>query len=425
MAAVAMPRRQRGDHRHRAEQLIARDYEALRSDVLKALRGRLARQSIFFDDSELDAVYNQAWMGLYTEYVEGTDVANPGGFLTNAAYYRAIDEFRRKHPDRWADDGQLAERVIQNASHDVDLAAQLDDYTKLRQFIESLRDSLSKRECEAAALCYIRGYSRPEAAKLLGVEPKRMEKIMDAVSKKIGRFVRDIEAGVFCEKRRSLMNAFAFGVLDPDGERYELAQAHLEDCAGCRAYVRSARGIAAIIPPSTLPLKLAGGHIAALFARVKGRLLAGKSTAATASSSSGTTATVAGSTGAKIAIAAAVLVTAGAASGATIAHHHHRSAIAATAQPPAPAIPFAAPTADRPPTRLLLRLADAEHPLSHHHHLHRAHNAIVPLASPSAPTRAAALATQAAAPAAPAASPAAGGPAPSQGSGSGEFGVEG
>ena len=40
---------------------------------------------------------------------------------------------------------------------------------------------------------------------------------MDAVSKKVGGFVRHIEAGAWCDSRRSLMNAYAFGVLDREG----------------------------------------------------------------------------------------------------------------------------------------------------------------------------------------------------------------
>jgi hypothetical protein len=137
---------------------------------------------------------------------------------------------------------------------DSDVAARLDDHTKLKHFMEGLKDRLSRRELEAAALCYIHGYSRPEAAKVLAVEPKRMEKIMDAVSKKVGTFVRDIEAGAWCEARRSLMNAYAFGVLDREGSRHRQAVEHLEDCSPCRRYVRAAQGLAAIVPPVALPV---------------------------------------------------------------------------------------------------------------------------------------------------------------------------
>jgi hypothetical protein len=50
------------------------------------------------------------------------------------------------------------------------------------------------------------------------------------------------------------MRGFAFGVLDPDGDRYLLAVRHSEACPACRAYVRSLRGLAAVLPPTPVLL---------------------------------------------------------------------------------------------------------------------------------------------------------------------------
>jgi hypothetical protein len=49
------------------------------------------------------------------------------------------------------------------------------------------------------------------------------------------------------------MRALAFGILDPAGERYQLAQLHRRECPACRAYVLSLRGLAAVLPPLALP----------------------------------------------------------------------------------------------------------------------------------------------------------------------------
>src|SRR3712207_6769548 len=117
-----------------------------------------------------------------------------------------------------------------------------------------MRDRLTARECQAATLCYLHDYTRPEAARLMGVEPKRMDKIMDGVSKKVGDLVRAIAAGRWCHERGSLMRAYAFGVLAEDGERRRLAGDHLAGCPGCRAYVRSLRGLSAALPPVALPV---------------------------------------------------------------------------------------------------------------------------------------------------------------------------
>ena len=235
--------------RRRADDALARSYEALRREVLAGVRGRLARRGMVMPDADLDAFYNQAWQGLYDQLVAGREVRNPSGFLVVVCVRRAVDELRRLRPDRRADDADAAA-----LGRDEDHAARMDDRARLRQFVEGMRERLSARECQAAALCYLHDFSRAEAATLLGVEPKRMEKIMDGVSKKVGAFVQAIEAGRWCEERGSLMRAYAFGVLGDEGPRRRLAGDHLAGCPGCRAYVRGLRGLAAALPPVALPL---------------------------------------------------------------------------------------------------------------------------------------------------------------------------
>jgi DNA-directed RNA polymerase specialized sigma24 family protein len=239
--------------RDRAEVVLDREYEDLRRPTLAALRTKLGTRNIHFDDVDLEAFYNQAWHGLYLRLAEGDEVENHGGFLVHAGYCRAIEEVRRLHPERRAEGVDLAA-----VGADVDLPAQLDDHMQLRHFMEGMRDRLSERERAAVTLCYIQGCSRPEAAELLGVSSQRMEKLMDGASRKVGVLVSDIQAGSWCDSRESLMKAYAFGVLDPDGERWALADAHLQECSGCRGYVRGLRGIAAVAPPVGLTLALLG-----------------------------------------------------------------------------------------------------------------------------------------------------------------------
>ena len=226
--------------RRRADELLTRDYESLRREVLAGVRGQLARRGVRVDDADLDAFYNQAWQGLYDQLLAGREVRNAAGFLVVVCVRRAVDELRKAHLDRRA-----AQEDVGELGRDEDHAARIDDATKLRQFVEGLRDRLTLRECQAATLCYLHDYTRPEAAVLLGVEPKRMDKIMDGVSKKVGEFVRAIEAGRWCQERGSLMRAYAFGVLAEEGERRRLAGDHLASCSPCRSYVRSLRGLSA------------------------------------------------------------------------------------------------------------------------------------------------------------------------------------
>ncbi len=269
--------------REQAEQVLSREYEELRSGTIRALRGKLATSGGSFDDRDLDAFYNQAWHGLYLRLAEGEVVENHAGFLVNASYFRAIEELRRVRPERRADGVDLATVGIET-----DVDAQLDDHVQLTQFMEGMRDRLTERERQAATLCYIHGCTRPQTAQALGVSPKRMEKLMDGVSRKIGALVADIRDGSWCESRDSLMKAYAFGVLDPDGERWQLASAHLRECPGCRRYVRGLRGIGAIAPPIGLPLAamaLIGGGAAGSGAAASGA--GGQTTGAGASTGAG------------------------------------------------------------------------------------------------------------------------------------------
>ena len=147
-----------------------------------------------------------------------------------------------------------------------DLASELDDRVRLRQLMEGLRGRLSPRERQAAALCYLQGLSRAEAAARMGISEARMRKLMEGsragspgVAGKVGELLDTIRAGSYCAEQSSLMRGFAFGILDPGGERYALAVAHQRECPACRAHVLSLRGLASVLPPLPLPLALGAG----------------------------------------------------------------------------------------------------------------------------------------------------------------------
>jgi hypothetical protein len=114
------------------------------------------------------------------------------------------------------------------------------------------------------------------------------------------------------------MRAYAFGILDPEGERYELAVAHTRQCPACRAHVASLRGLAAVLPPLPLTLLLAGGG-GALAGTAGGAGRSGGTTATTGGVGSGATTSTstgtgagwiggAGSLGAKLAVVAVAAV---------------------------------------------------------------------------------------------------------------------
>ncbi len=94
----------------------------------------------------------------------------------------------------------------------------------------------------------------------MGVSEARMRKLMEGagpgrpgVAGKVGELLETIKAGGWCEQQSSLMRAYAFGILDPDGERHALAVAHCRECPACRAHVASLRGLASVLPLPLLP----------------------------------------------------------------------------------------------------------------------------------------------------------------------------
>jgi DNA-directed RNA polymerase specialized sigma24 family protein len=231
----------------RAQRQLERDYEALKASTLRSVASKLRSGAISVPEADLEDYYNQAWHALYGQLSEGGRIDNRAGFLVTVAYRRALDDLRRPVPVP-VELGAIAGRGV-----DDDTVERLDDRRRLREFVEALRDELDERERMAAGLCYLHGYTRPQAAEAMGLSEGRMKKVMDEVSRNVGRFTREIEAGTRCEHRQSSNKAYAIGLLDPDGPRYRSVRAHLSDCAACRAEVLRMRGLAVVAPPVLLP----------------------------------------------------------------------------------------------------------------------------------------------------------------------------
>jgi RNA polymerase sigma factor (sigma-70 family) len=284
--------------RFRAERLLRGEFEALRGRVLASVRARLGGSGVTLDQSDLEECYAAAWQGLYAAVLDGEEIGNPAGWLVLVTFRRAIEEHRaRRRVHRGGDLQPLdacaspadAELELEGA-HEPDLAAELDDRARLRHLFEGLRGRLSAREREAAVLCYLQGLSRAQAAERMGVSEARMRKLMEGagvgrpgVAGKVGALVETIRDGGWCEEQGSLMRALAYGILDPDGERYQLALMHRSECPSCRVYVTSLRGLAATLPPVFLPY----GIGAAALARVGGAHMGGAAGAAGGGASAG------------------------------------------------------------------------------------------------------------------------------------------
>jgi RNA polymerase sigma factor (sigma-70 family) len=271
-------------HRFRAERLLQEEFESLRASVTRRVANRLRVAGVHLAADDLDACYAAAWHGLYAAMLDGQRIDSPAAWLTLVTHRRAIDEHRARARIECTslDDRDGAPGVGLDASSRAfataalmaaqrrDMATDLDDRIRIGQLLEALRARLSSREREAATLCYLHGLSRADAAAQMGISAPRMRKLMDGrgsarpgVSAKLGKLVETIAAGRWCEEQGSLMRGFAYGILDPRGERYRLARAHHTACPSCRAYVLSLRGLAAVLPPVPAMLHLVLGAGAA------------------------------------------------------------------------------------------------------------------------------------------------------------------
>jgi DNA-directed RNA polymerase specialized sigma24 family protein len=264
--------------RYRAERLLREQFRSLRASVIASTRTRLRACGAQLDDSDLEACYAQAWQGLYAATLEGQPVLSPAGWLAVVTFRRAIDEHRARTrfglPERPGESGAAGEPPERAQLEGVccalqrDAAIELDERIKLRHLFEALRLRMSEREQQAAALCYLQGLTRAQAATTMGVSAARMRKLMEGsgrgrpgVAAKMAALADTIARGEWCAEQGSLMRGLAYGVLDPEGQRHRAAIAHTAGCPACRAYVASLRGLAALLPPtpSLLPLLAAGG----------------------------------------------------------------------------------------------------------------------------------------------------------------------
>jgi RNA polymerase sigma factor (sigma-70 family) len=195
--------------RYRAERLLRQEFEGLRGRVLASVRGRLRASGVSLDQGDLEACYGQAWQGLYMAVIEGQQIASPAGWLVLVTFRRAIEEQRaRARAHRGGElqpngaggaHGGARPEMQSGGAGERDFAAELDDRMRLRQLFEGLRGRLDGREREAAALCYLQGLSRSEAAARMGVSEARMRRLMEGrgpdrpgVAGKVGALVDTI-----------------------------------------------------------------------------------------------------------------------------------------------------------------------------------------------------------------------------------------
>lgn len=218
----------------RLDRLLRDQLPGLRPVVLARARQRLRTYGLTLDEGDLESCYLAAWASVHARLARGGQVENVGGLLVVLTFRRAIDVHRRRPPGI-----ELTLDLTEPAdpTEPADVAA--GNRETIRWLREAIDFELSGRERQALAACWWRGLTRTEAASILGIPEKRMQKLMDDATAKMRGALRAIAEGRWCEHRASLIKGYALGLLDPTGERHRQAREHLEHCAACRSRVRT------------------------------------------------------------------------------------------------------------------------------------------------------------------------------------------
>jgi DNA-directed RNA polymerase specialized sigma24 family protein len=315
--------------REQAEAVADANYEALKEVVLRSVGRRLFARSVRLDRADLEAAYNLAWHGVCQAIGRGQRAENLAGLLVDITSKRAIDIYRQRNELM---NGDLGGSV---AGGD-DLAERVDDQQKIERLVERLKDRLNDAQRKAVTLCILQGYTRPEAARILGVEEAAFGKVMDRAIKQIAAVVATIDSrGCGDNEWARALCSFAAGAMSEDSPDFRRMAEHVRDCATCERYVMGLRGLAAVMPPYALPLARVGHRAAAVLAYAR-RMLAphgaagGNAAGAATAASSGAAAsgggwTALGAGAAKVAVAVGVAAVGTLSVHALVTHHaaHH------------------------------------------------------------------------------------------------------
>ena len=217
-----------------ARELRRGSEQALEAHVLRgaelALKHKLRRKfSGDFMARHAKELIAQAAKEYVAARAAGKHIYNPGGFLVDTAYKRAIDALRKE------------ERTPQ--MDELDAAASLPDPTATEPLEELEREEVRSQLYEAIAhldleerrviaLVYFEQMSGRETAGPLGVSESTALRRLRSASAKLREWLPAIEQGSFCTEAAPQLRALAEG--RAEGLGCTQAKLHLQNCASCR-----------------------------------------------------------------------------------------------------------------------------------------------------------------------------------------------
>lgn len=245
---------------------VTRVYTDERDRVSRDARAqatKMVRGTVTISDEIVEEAYNTAWSQLYRKIEAGELIRDPRGWLVTTTSRRIVDATRREHEDRRddaADPDDALERAVGGVSHADAIASQ----DAARGMLRELAERLTDREMQLVRLLILDGLTQAEAADLLGIKPKRVNKLVTETVlpalRKVGADMliaeADVRVSAWCssDEAHSRLTAMALDLLDPDGDRYQIISSHLANCPRCRAALATKKAAAGVIPPIFVPM---------------------------------------------------------------------------------------------------------------------------------------------------------------------------
>lgn len=202
-----------------------------------ALRGR-----------ELD-LYHSAWESVLrnAHAIEDVEV-----YLETALYTQGLFELRtgrRRYAASLDTAGSRAPGERTELLPEEELETRAD-----ARFLAEVLERLTPIQQTVVTMRWGWGLSRKEAAAALSISERTVKRTLEEAVAVISEGVELIEAGRWCETKRSLILAFSFELLSP--RRAAKAERHLEVCPGCKQTALAIRhrleGVAAVAPAPLL-----------------------------------------------------------------------------------------------------------------------------------------------------------------------------
>lgn len=195
-----------------------------------ALKQKLRRRfSADFISRHADDLIAQAAKEYADAVNRGIEVRNPGGFLVDVAYKRALDALDRESRAPAATELDVVVSLADpNAPDPLEELSRGEERSQLYEAISRL--DLDERK--VISLVYFEGMSGRGAAGPLGCSESTALRRLRSASRKLRKWLPAIEAGNFCAEAAPQLRALSEGTAD----RLERTQAslHLRNCASCR-----------------------------------------------------------------------------------------------------------------------------------------------------------------------------------------------